>query len=172
MNSFCNLLTDHSFSLYLPFLHSEAMIFSKHTDFQLSLWKAILSKIVNLSFFFFFLNWVLGLYLDFLEVSEVAQSCPTLCNPFDSSLPGSSLHGALQARILEWVARYSSRESSQPRYWTQVSSMWVDSLPSEPPWKPKNTGVGDLSLLHGNFQTQELNRGLLHCSLEGKLWPI
>ena len=38
------------------------------------------------------------------EVSEVAQSCPTLCDPRDCSLPGSSLHGILQARVLEWVA--------------------------------------------------------------------
>ena len=36
--------------------------------------------------------------------SEVAQSCLTLCNPMDSSLPGSSIHGVFQARILEWVA--------------------------------------------------------------------
>ena len=36
--------------------------------------------------------------------SEVAQSCPTLCNPMDYNLPGSSLHGILQARVLEWVA--------------------------------------------------------------------
>ena len=34
----------------------------------------------------------------------VAQSCPTLCNPMDCSLPGSSVHGIFQARILEWVA--------------------------------------------------------------------
>ena len=34
----------------------------------------------------------------------VIQLCPTLCNPMDCSLPGSSLHGILQARILEWVA--------------------------------------------------------------------
>ena len=39
----------------------------------------------------------------------------------------------------------------------------VDSLPSEPPGKPLNTGVGSLSLLQGNFLTQEWNRGLLHC---------
>ena len=37
-------------------------------------------------------------------VSEVAQSCPTLCYPVDGSPPGSSVHGILQARILEWVA--------------------------------------------------------------------
>ena len=37
-------------------------------------------------------------------VSEVTQSCPTLCNPVDCSPPGSSIHGILQARILEWVA--------------------------------------------------------------------
>ena len=41
------------------------------------------------------------------------------CNPIDSSLPGSSVHGILQARILEWVAISSSRESSQPRNRTQ-----------------------------------------------------
>ena len=35
---------------------------------------------------------------------EVAQSCQTLCDPMDCSLPGSSVHGILQARILEWVA--------------------------------------------------------------------
>ena len=37
------------------------------------------------------------------EVSEVAQSCLTLCDPMDCSLPGSSVHGIFQARILEWV---------------------------------------------------------------------
>ena len=44
--------------------------------------------------------------------SEVPQSCPTLCNPVDCSLPGSSLHGILQARILKWVAISFSRLSS------------------------------------------------------------
>ena len=56
-----------------------------------------------------------------LLVSEVTQSCPTLCNPVDCSLPGSSLHGILQARILEWVAISFSRGSSQPRDRTRVS---------------------------------------------------
>ena len=37
-------------------------------------------------------------------IREVAQSCPTLCNPMDCSLPGSSVHGIFQARVLEWVA--------------------------------------------------------------------
>ena len=53
--------------------------------------------------------------------SEVAQSCPTLCDPMYCSLPGFSLHGILQARVLEWVAISFSRGSSQPRYRTQVS---------------------------------------------------
>ena len=53
--------------------------------------------------------------------SEVAQLCPTLCNPKDCSLPGSSVHGIFQARILEWVAISFSRGSSQPRDRTQVS---------------------------------------------------
>ena len=58
-----------------------------------------------------------------LEVkwSEVAQSCPTLCDPMDCSLPGSSVHGILQARILEWIAISFSRGSSWPRDQTLVS---------------------------------------------------
>ena len=46
------------------------------------------------------------------EVSEVAQSCLTLCDPMDCSLPGSSIHGVFQARVLEWVAISSSKGSS------------------------------------------------------------
>ena len=53
--------------------------------------------------------------------SEVAQSCLTLCDPMDCSLPGSSVHGILQARILEWVAISFSRGSSRTRDRTQVS---------------------------------------------------
>ena len=49
------------------------------------------------------------------------QSCPTLCDPVDCSPPGSSVHGILQARILEWVAMPSSGGSSPPRDRTQVS---------------------------------------------------
>ena len=51
----------------------------------------------------------------------VTQLCPTLCNPTDHSLPGSSVHGILQARILEWVAIPFSRGSSWPRDQTWVS---------------------------------------------------
>ena len=53
--------------------------------------------------------------------SEVTQSCSTLCDPMDWSLPSSSVHGILQAIILEWVAISFSRGSSWPRYQTRVS---------------------------------------------------
>ena len=53
--------------------------------------------------------------------NEVAQSCPTLCDTMDSSLPGFSVHGILQARILEWVTISFSRGSSQSRDRTWVS---------------------------------------------------
>ena len=43
--------------------------------------------------------------------SEVAQSCPTLCDPMDCSLPGSSIHGIFQARVLEWGAIAFSKAS-------------------------------------------------------------
>ena len=55
-----------------------------------------------------------------IKWSEVAQSCPTLWDPVNCSPPGSSVHGILQARILEWVAISSSRGSSRPRDRTQV----------------------------------------------------
>ena len=54
-------------------------------------------------------------------VGLVAQPCPTLCYPVDCSPPGFSVHGIVQARILEWVAISSSRGSSQPADRTHVS---------------------------------------------------
>ena len=63
--------------------------------------------------------------------SEVTQSCPTLCDPVDSSPPGSSVHGILQARILEWVAISFSRGSSQPG----SPALQAGALSSKPPRK-------------------------------------
>ena len=63
----------------------------------------------------------------------VAQSSPALWDPMDCSLPGFSVHGILQARILEWVAIPFSRGSSQPRDWIQVSCIVSRFFP---PGKP------------------------------------
>ena len=54
-------------------------------------------------------------------VCSAAQSCPTLRNPMDCYPPGSSVHGILQVRVLEWVVISSSRGTSQPRDQTHVS---------------------------------------------------
>ena len=83
--------------------------------------------------------------------------------PMDCSPPGSSVHGILQARILEWVAMPSS--SGLPKLGIKYRSptLQADYLRSEPLEKPMNTGVGSLSLLQGIFLTQELNWGLLLC---------
>ena len=54
-------------------------------------------------------------------VSVGTMSCPTLCDPMNCSLPGFSVHGIFQARILEWVAISYSMGSSQPRDWNPVS---------------------------------------------------
>ena len=69
------------------------------------------------------------------NVCLVAQLCPTLWDPMDCSPPGSSVHGILQARILEWVAKSSSRASFQPRNQTQVSCIANRFLGSDPPGK-------------------------------------
>ena len=89
---------------------------------------------------------------------KVTQSCPTLCNPMDYTV-----HEILQATILEWVVVPFSRDLSNPGIEPASPALQVDSLPAEPPGKPKNTGVGSLSLLQRIFPTQELNQGLLHC---------
>ena len=68
--------------------------------------------------------------------SEVAQSCLTLSNPKDCSPPGSSIHGILQARVLEWVAMPFSRGSSQLGTESVSPALQADSLSSEPPGKP------------------------------------
>ena len=80
----------------------EDMLFSKREYFKGKLW------------------WLVWLYY-FTKCScyvctcaiLVSQSCPALCNPLDCKPPGSSVHGILQARILEWISRSSSRGSFQ-----------------------------------------------------------
>ena len=67
-----------------------------------------------------------------VQFSSVAQSCLTLCDPMDCNLPGSSVHGSLQARILEWVAVPSPGDLPNPgiRPISPVSLHWqADSLP-------------------------------------------
>ena len=64
------------------------------------------------------------------------QLCLTLCNPIGCSLPGFSVHGTLQARILEWVANPFSRGSLNRGIKPRSPALQADSLPSEPPGKP------------------------------------
>ena len=137
-----------------------------------------------------------GLQFMWLQESDACmrakslQSCSTLCGPMDCSPPGSSVHGILQTRILEWVAMPSSKGSSQPRDQTQVSaslaawffttsatwetheseshSVVSDSLRPHglySPWNSpgQNTGASSFSLLQGIFPSQGLNPGLVHC---------
>ena len=86
--------------------------------------------------------------------SEIAQSCPTLCNPMDYSLPGSSLHGILQARVLEWVAISFPRGSSWPRDQTWVSgipgrrfNLWATREALKKPQRSPNSSLNNLTFL-------------------------
>ena len=91
-------------------------------------------------------------------IVKVAQSCPTLCDPMDYTV-----HGILQARILEWVAFPFSRDLPNPGIKPRSLALRMDSSPAEPRGKPKNIGVGSLSLFQQIFPTQKSNWGLLHC---------
>ena len=88
---------------------------------------------------------------------KVTQSYPALCY---------TVHGILQAITVELLAIPFSRRSCSlpnPGITPRSPSLKADSLPAEPLGKPKNTGVGSLSLLQRIFLTQESNWGLLHC---------
>ena len=65
--------------------------------------------------------------------------------------------------ILEWIAYPSPEDLPNPGIKLRSPALQVDSLPAEPPGKPKNTGVGSLCLLQRIFPTQESSQGLLHC---------
>ena len=110
-----------TFSLALP----------GYTD--MSMWQAC-NRLLNL------LPSASALNLHSESESEVTQPCLTLRDPTDCSLPGFSIHGIFQARILEWVAISFSRGSSRPR----SPAMQEDSLTSEPPasmWNEHNCTV-------------------------------
>ena len=85
-----------------------------------------------------------------VAVVVVAQSCLTLCDPMDCNLPGSSVHGILQARIQEWVAISISRGSSQPRDQTWVSfivgrfvTIWTTRKAPVSLYQPSGVGWGE-----------------------------
>ena len=118
-----------------------------------------------------------------MKESEVAQSCPTLCDPVDCSPPGSSVHGILQARILEWVAISFSKGSSRHRNQTQVSriasrcfNLWAtreaqsevaQSCPTL--WDPMDYSPPGSSV-HGIFQARILEWVTISFSRESS-WP-
>ena len=84
---------------------------------------------------------------------KVTQLCLTFCDPLDCNPPGSAVHGDSSGKNTGVICHAL----------LQGITLQVDSLPSEPPGKTKNIGVGNLSFLQGNFPTQELNQGLLYC---------
>ena len=92
--------------------------------------------------------------LDFLSrlctlhylVCSATQSCLTLCNPMNCNLPGSSVHGIFQARILEWVAISFSRGSSWPRDQTHIS--WVSCTGR---WVPHHCSACIISPYHDSL---------------------
>ena len=93
---------------------------------------------------------------------SAAQSCPTLCDPMNCSLPGSSVLGILQARIMEWGAMPSSRGFSQPRNRTQGSRNAVDwnSIPGS----GRTPGGGHGNSLHYSCLENPKDKGAW--------WPI
>ena len=84
---------------------------------------------------------------------EVTRSCPTLCDPMEFSRPEDCSGRPFS----------SPGDLPTPGIEPRSPALQTDSLPAEPQGKPKNTGVGSLSLLQQIFPTQESNQGPLHC---------
>ena len=100
--------------------------------------------------------------------THCAHSSLTLYDSLDGRPPGSSEHGDSPGKTFFHLQYWSGCHAllqylPNPGIKPRSPALQADSLLSEPPGKPKNTGVGSLSLLQGNFTTQELNQGLLHC---------
>ena len=75
---------------------------------------------------------------------EVTQSCPTLCDPMDCSLPGSSIHGIFQARVLEWGAISFSGDLPDLGIEPGSPALQADALPSKPPGPSISTFIFEL----------------------------
>ena len=90
--------------------------------------------------FSIYFPWSDGTRCHDLSFLKLLQSCLILCDPMNCSPQGSSVHGILQARILEWVVMPSSRGSSWPRDRTHISYVYLhwqaSSLQLAPPGKP------------------------------------
>ena len=111
----------------------------------------------RLNFFFFFKK------KSFLSLSLIVSCLCWVTLLSDSFWPqGASVSGIFQARILQWMAMHSSKGSSQTRDRTRSPTLQLDFFfIIKPPGEPRNTGVGGLALLQGNFLTQESNPGSL-----------
>ena len=124
------------------------------------------------------------IFLLLLMLCLVTLSCPTLRDPVDCSLPGSSVHGIPQARILQWIAMCSSRVSSQPRYQTQGSptagrffTIWATreaheyyrGIPILSPGDLSNTGI---QLRSTSWATREAQISLSGKCKELYYWTI
>ena len=82
----------------------------------------------------------------------VAKSCPILCDPMDCSLPGSSVHGTLQPRILEWVAISFSRDLPHTGIEPMSPALAGRFFTTEPPGKPDEwLGITLCSMARGGL---------------------
>ena len=89
---------------------------------------------------------------------KVAQSYPTVSDPMNCSLPGFSVHGILQARVLKWATIPSPGDLPNPGIEPRSPTLQADSLPSEPPGKPwYMLKVSKLSVMKDNSLKIEQN---------------
>ena len=93
----------------------------------------------------------------------VSQSCPTLCDPWTVAFQAPLSMGFSRQEYWSGLPCPPPGDLPNPGIEPRSPALQADSLPAEPPGKPKNTGMGGLSVLQRIFLTQESNQGLLYC---------
>ena len=118
--------------------------------------------------------WILLFTLCVCMCVKSPQLHPTLCHPMNCSPPGSSVHGILPARPLEWVAMPSSRGSPQPRDWRQVSHTaggFCSNIPHVPLKNYKRGLLSSLPFEDPVIYSAQDGVNLFGQSLEGQFMP-
>ena len=115
--------------------------------FKLLIYMSVYEDVFSVNFLFVVLSFLSVLFF----LCFIAQSCPTLCDLVDSSPSGSSVHGDSPGEKIGVGCHALLQGIFPTQGWNPgPPALQVDSLPTEPPEKPKNTGVDSLSLLQGS----------------------
>ena len=127
---------------------------------SLIIWKInVLSALIKSQRLTNWINKQNSVYIQYVCLHS--QSCPTVYDPMNCSPPGSSVYGIFQARILEWIAVFSSRGSSQTRDWKQVSCIGRQILYHWATCKDFICSIHEMNFKHRKVESESIRKDIL-----------